>query len=227
MPPYPHSMVRSDSRAEAGARPVDGRADSPGGGDDGGGAAALNAMAKEAIGKDPGAVRRFLTRIAPTIRRVCRGAMGRDHPDLEDAIQDCLFETMRALPRYRFEGNVIHYVAKISIRLAIAARRRGTARSGKLQALDEQPPAADLQHESSGAGIEISELVRQIVSNLSRNQAETLILRMLLGFSIEEIASITAVPINTVKTRLRLGKKTLRRRLEHQAHAPLKAQRSP
>jgi RNA polymerase sigma-70 factor (ECF subfamily) len=209
-------MVRTGSRAEAGARPVDGRADSA---IDGDGAAALNAMAKAALGTDPIAVRRFLTTIAPTIRRVCRGVMGRDHPDLDDAIQDCLFETMRALPRYRFEGNVLHYLTKISIRLAIAVRRRGTTRSGRLQALDEERPA-DWQGQNHGPGIELAELVRQILGTLSRVQAETLLLRILLGFSIEEIASITGVPINTVKTRLRLGKESLRRRLEHHGCHP-------
>ena len=39
-------------------------------------------------------------------------------------------------------------------------------------------------------------------------------------FSYEEIASITDASINTVKTRLRLGKNSLRRRLEQDGHAP-------
>jgi RNA polymerase sigma-70 factor (ECF subfamily) len=70
-------------------------------------------------------------------------------------------------------------------------------------------------------------LVRQIVRDLSRVQAEVIILRLMLGFSIEEIASITGASTNTVKTRLRLEKNSLRRRLEHDGHGPLKAKGPP
>src|SRR5262245_55860882 len=138
-------MVPSDGRAEAGARRPDEPEARPV--DDG---AALNALAKAAIGNDPDAVRKFLTAIGPTIQRACRGVMGGGHPDLEDVVQTSLFDTMRALPEYRFEGNVAHYATKISIRLAIAARRRGAVRSARFEALDQQTgaPAAG---ESGGA----------------------------------------------------------------------------
>jgi RNA polymerase sigma-70 factor (ECF subfamily) len=215
-------MVPADRYALAGTPQVEALRDPSVGGD----AAALNALAGEALAKDPDAVRRFLSAIAPAIRRVCGGVMGYDHPDLEDTIQDCLIDTMRAMPRYRFEGNVVHYVTKISIRLAIAARRRGALRSGRFQPIDEQR-SADWQGESDGARIELAHVVRQIVSHLSRVQSETLILRVLLGFSIEEIASITEAPINTVKTRLRLGKNVLKRRLEEHDQAPSMAKRPP
>jgi DNA-directed RNA polymerase specialized sigma24 family protein len=37
---------------------------------------------------------------------------------------------------------------------------------------------------------------------------------------VEEIATITGVPLNTAKTRLRIGKDNLRRYLEKQGYAP-------
>jgi RNA polymerase sigma factor (sigma-70 family) len=214
-------MFPADRRATAGARPADGSGNARAEDE----AAALKALAGEALRNDPADVRRFLSAIAPIVRRVCGGVMGHEHPDLEDTIQDCLVNTMRAMPRYRFEGSVGHYVTKIAIRLAIAARRRGKVRSGRLQALDEQQP--EHWHTENEPSNELGQVVRQIVGVLSRVQAETLILRVLLGFSTEEIASITGAPINTVKTRLRLGKNLLRRRLEHEGHAPLRAKRPP
>jgi RNA polymerase sigma-70 factor (ECF subfamily) len=51
-------------------------------------------------------------------------------------------------------------------------------------------------------------------------QAETLIMRIVLGFSVEEIAASTDVSVNTVKTRLRLGKNALRELLTWQAAQP-------
>ena len=38
-------------------------------------------------------------------------------------------------------------------------------------------------------------------------------MRVVLGFTVEEIALATDVSVNTVKTRLRLGKNTLRKSL--------------
>jgi DNA-directed RNA polymerase specialized sigma24 family protein len=46
-------------------------------------------------------------------------------------------------------------------------------------------------------------------------------MRVVIGLSIEEIAEATEVSVNTVKTRLRLGKNTLRRSLvDHAGQEP-------
>jgi DNA-directed RNA polymerase specialized sigma24 family protein len=42
-------------------------------------------------------------------------------------------------------------------------------------------------------------------------------MRVVLGFTVEEIAHATDVSVNTVKTRLRLGKKSLRKLLASHA----------
>jgi len=63
--------------------------------------------------------------------------------------------------------------------------------------------------------------MRDLIRRLRPVQAETLVLRVVLGFSVEEIALSTEVSVNTVKTRLRLGKKTLRQLLTvHAGQAP-------
>ena len=59
---------------------------------------ALDALAREALGPDPEAIRRFVLAIAPAIRRACRGVMGARHTDLEDTIQDCFIDATRGLP---------------------------------------------------------------------------------------------------------------------------------
>ncbi len=59
-----------------------------------------------------------------------------------------------------------------------------------------------------------ADLVRDLLDDLNQEQANVLRLRLMLGHSIGEIAGITGVSLNTVKTRLRLGKVQLRRWLE-------------
>ena len=173
--------------------------------------AALNDSARAALAGDQIALRDFLRAVAPTVRRICRGIMGREHSELEDAIQDCLVDVARALPQFRFESSVTHYVTKIVMRRAIASRQRARDRSKQQAALDPNTlPMASVDAMPDAR----ANLVRSLLEELNEAQATALLLRVMLGHSIEEIASITGVSVNTVKTRLRLGKNQLRYWLE-------------
>jgi RNA polymerase sigma-70 factor (ECF subfamily) len=168
------------------------------------------ALALEARAGDAEATRALFEAIAPVVRRVCRGVLGNRHIDLEDAVQECLVDVLRALPQYRSEGHLVHYVTKIAIRRAILTRRRGARRLRSLRVL-EVLQGSDAVEPSSGSAAEQSRVVSEVIGRVSDVQGETLVLRVLLGFSIEEVAAIMSVPINTVRTRLRLAKNALRR----------------
>ena len=181
--------------------------------------ASLDGLAREALGQDPEAVRRFVLAIAPAIRRACRGVMGARHTELEDTIQDCFIDATRALAGYRFHGNLLGYVTRIAINRALASRRRSVARVRHLQLLEDLHDESPLADASAGE-IERTEVMRDLMRRVRPIQAETLIMRVVLGFSVEEIAVATDVSVNTVKTRLRLGKKTLRQLLTWHAWEP-------
>jgi RNA polymerase sigma-70 factor (ECF subfamily) len=177
----------------------------------------LNALVREALRGDAFALRKLLQSIAPLVRSICRGVMGRDCQDLEDTIQDCLIDVVRALPHFRFEADFTHYITKITIRRAIATRQRIRARAKPLVAvaLHSLPDAkADDAVESR------ADLVRNLLDELSEAQSTVVRLRLMLGHSIGEIASMTGVSVNTVKTRLRLGKNQLRRWLTRKGEGP-------
>ncbi len=181
----------------------------------------LTALAREALGNDPEKVRKFLDAIAPTVRRTCRSVMGYTHPDLEDAIQESLIDIVRALPQYRFEADVSHYAAKIALRVAIAERSKDRARVEHLRLFHQSRESRPQSLDPSGvvADVECSWLAHLIVRKLKRSQTEAVLLRFFLGCSVEEIASITGVPLNTAKTRLRTGKDKLRRYLEKRGYS--------
>lgn len=177
----------------------------------------LNGLTRGALRGDPFALRQFLLAIAPLVRSICRGVMGRGNPELEDTIQDCLIDVVRALPQFRFEADVSHYVTKIAMRRAIASRQRARARSQQHAAVDSHTlPAASFDDAMEAR----ADLVRNLLDDLNQAQATVLRLRLMLGHSIDEIASITGVSVNTVKTRLRLGKNRLRRWLKRSGEGP-------
>jgi DNA-directed RNA polymerase specialized sigma24 family protein len=115
-------MVRADGGVEAAPK---------------GEPAPLDSLAREALGQDPEAVRRFLLAISPAVLRACRAVIGPRHTDLEDTAQDCFIDVMRGLPGYRFEGSLLGYVTKIAVRRALVWRRRSVARVRHLQLLGD------------------------------------------------------------------------------------------
>ena len=157
-------------------------------------------------------VGRFLVAISPVVGRACRGVLGPNHADVDDTIQESLFAAVNALPQYRFEGDVRHYVSTIALRLAIAARRRSASRWRRHSSIEvhqvELLPAGDATDHLLDGMV----LVKRIIDLLGRAQSEALLMRMLLGLSIDEIATVTGVSANTVKTRLRRGKNVLRQK---------------
>lgn len=181
----------------------------------------LEALAREALGQAPEAVRRFLLAISPAVGRACRGVLGPRHADLEDTIQESLIDVMRGLPSYRFEGHLVGFVTKVGVRRALMSRRRSVARIRHLQLLDDLHDELPVTDPNAGE-IEQAEVMRDLLRRVRPIQAETLVMRVVLGFSVEEIAVATDVSVNTVKTRLRLGKKTLRQLLTWQAAQPKK-----
>lgn len=171
----------------------------------------LGLLAKLAMTREPVHQRRFLEAIVPSLRSICRKSLGDEHADLEDTLQECLVAVLRALPDFRGESPVIHYVNRIAVRLAIAARRRRRGRDKRLQAFaveavaTSETPVAELL------------LLRSIVDELPETQAEAIVLRMILGYSLEEMAVHMQVPLNTAKSRLRVAKEFLRARLDDTA----------
>jgi len=177
----------------------------------------LNDFVREVLRGNSSATRCLLQAIAPLVRSICRGVMGREHPELEDALQDCLIDVVRALPQFRFEADVSHYVTKIAMRRAISLRRRSRARAQKHVEMDSGVVPVTTFDE----GVEVrANLIRDLLDELSEAQSTVLRLRLMLGHSIDEIASITGVSVNTVKTRLRLGKNRLREQLERSGEGP-------
>ena len=58
------------------------------------------------------------------------------------------------------------------------------------------------------------EVLRALCEELPETQSEALVMHFVLEFTVEEIARASAAPVNTVRSRLRLAKETLRRRIE-------------
>jgi RNA polymerase sigma factor (sigma-70 family) len=169
-------------------------------------------LVREAASGDAVATRKLLERVAPRVVRTARAAMGAHHPEIDDAIQLALIGFIQALPSFRGECDPSLFAARIAVRAAGAVRRRSRARCNRVDPSVEvdmlQGKPTELAASRRRAAF------RNLLDDLPEEQAEALALRFMVGWSLAELAEATGAPLNTVRSRLRLGKEALRRRIE-------------
>jgi RNA polymerase sigma-70 factor (ECF subfamily) len=142
--------------------------------------------------------------------------LGGAHPDVDDAIQQALIGFVQALPAFRGDCDPSGYATVIAVRAAVAVRKRthvDHARRDDAADADEIP-GHRLSPGEEAAAQQRKELLRDLLAELPSEQAEALAMRVVLGWSLEEIAAHSGAPLNTVRSRLRLAKEGMRRRIE-------------
>jgi RNA polymerase sigma-70 factor (ECF subfamily) len=144
--------------------------------------------------------------------------MGGGHPDVEDVAQQSLIAFIQALPAFRGDSDPSRYATTIAVRTAIAARRRVRVDHARRDAGADADTLASSEREPGEAlaSRRRKELLRDLLAELPHEQAEALAMRVVLGWSLEEIAGQSGAPLNTVRSRLRLAKESLRKTIESQ-----------
>ncbi len=132
-------------------------------------------------------------------------------------VQQALIAFVQALPAFRGDSHPTTYATRIAVRTALASRKRQRSQQTKLEAFAElseirrsapTEPSDELQAATRRA------LVRHLLDELPAEQAEALALHIVVGLSLKEVATATDAPLNPVKSRMRLAKQALRRRIE-------------
>ncbi len=174
-----------------------------------------------ALGQE-NAARTLMTAVAGGMLRSVRKVLGAHHPDVDDAMQDAVIAFVSALREFRGDCHVAHFANRVAVFTAMAVRRRSQTRARFTDLGASLAEQEDLHGASPLAGALAKrrrELVRALLDDLSEPIAEAVALHFLLGYSVEEIAAASSVPVNTVWSRLRLGKQRLRKALTDERFA--------
>jgi RNA polymerase sigma-70 factor (ECF subfamily) len=139
--------------------------------------------------------------------------MLRDRDAAADVLQETFQYFFRKIPDYRAEG-------KLSVLLYRAARsiclnRLKKSRSGKELPLEEAIIPA--QAENAGGPLEQREIrakVSEALCRLPSIYSEVIVLRMLGGLPVAQVAGIVGCPEGTVKSRLHNGFELMRKMLK-------------
>lgn len=138
----------------------------------------------------------------------------------EEITQDTFLRVWQRAESYQSQnGKVATWLASIARHRAIDLYRRSQARGeGHAQALENVP---EFELRDHALGLETSleveqsrQQVRQALNQLPPEQRQVLALAYFRGLTQEQIAHALALPLGTVKTRLRLGMQKLRQAVE-------------
>lgn len=170
-------------------------------------------LARAASAGDVAALRTLLTSVGPNLLRVVRRVIGAQHPDVEDVAQECAVEFVGALGRFRGESSVQHFASRVALRVAMNARRRHRAakrtRTGGEVVEADEAEGTHVQPDEHAASRASVELARGLCDELPAAQAEVLALHCVLGYTMNEVASICGAPLETVRSRLKAAKMAL------------------
>ena len=166
---------------------------------------------------DSRATATLLTALGTSMLQMVRRVLGSIDPDVEDVFQESMLALVRALPAFRGECSTRHFGCRIATLTALKARRRRLG-DPQLHAAANDEARWEVVDETDW---ELSScrraVVRKLLDELPAEQAEAITLHYLAELTVEEVASTTDAPVETVRSRLRLAKTALR---EHAALDP-------
>jgi len=162
---------------------------------------------------DEAAVHAVLAGVAPAVAGVVRLMFGSKTAEAQDAIQESLVAVHAAIGRFRGECPFVAYASRIAARVAVTARRRHASESLDEISAELGSAAAPLHDERIMRERRLQAL-RALLDELPSGQAESLGMRVVLGCSLPEVAQATGVPVNTVRSRIRLAREHIKARIE-------------
>ncbi|MFG2763195.1 sigma-70 family RNA polymerase sigma factor [Streptomyces rubiginosohelvolus] len=131
----------------------------------------------------------------------------RDPAQSEEVAQEVLVEVWRTAPRFQASrGSAMNWVLTLAHHRAVDRVRSAEAAAAREHkaALLERTPAFDEVSEQVETWLE-REQVRRCMRTLSELQRESVTLAYYRGLTYREVSELLAVPLGTIKTRLRDG----------------------
>lgn len=148
------------------------------------------------------------TRLVRRVRRTSNALLASAF-DGDDAAQLSMIEILKSAHTFQGRSSVEAWADRITVRTVLRFIRGERKRRDTRLALAREPsgnsPAA------SPPGEELARPIQSYLQELDPNRRTAVVLRHVLGHSIDEIAALTGVSRNTVKDRLVCARRDLRK----------------
>src|SRR5689334_22451227 len=74
----------------------------------------MSPLVEAARRNEPQAIEELLGLLAPSLLRAVCALLGREHPDVDDLVQEVLIDVVDALPSFRGECTLLHFAVRIA-----------------------------------------------------------------------------------------------------------------
>lgn len=178
-------------------------------------------LVPDAARGDAEATRTLLRIVGPRVLAAVRRVLGFGplSADAEDVTQETLLAVVRALPTLRDPERVLPFATRAAVRNALRHRRRRAIAPDSVAFDEKDAPTWAEGPDATLVARRRSMLLLSLLDELPDAQSEAVALRVCLGHSLEEAAEIMQCPVNTVRSRVRLGRTALAAKLEKRAAA--------
>lgn len=147
----------------------------------------------------------LIKKYQPAVLRVCTSLLGT--PEVEDLVQDVFIKVLKKIRDFEGRSALFTWIYEIAVnRCRDELRRRKRRRWFSLHDMPQETlEQIPLDEVSASEQLETSEMrrqLRQALSKLEPKYRELVILRDLEGLSYEEVARISGIKMELVKSRL-------------------------
>jgi RNA polymerase sigma factor (sigma-70 family) len=151
----------------------------------------------------------LLDRVRTTVKYLSAGDR-----DADDCVQLSLLEILAALPGFRGESSLAHWADRIAVRTSMRALKLRRSREARVELCPEPLPNGDAEGGDLAIRLEVRRRLARHLEALDLDVRSAVVLKLVHNYSVDEIAESMGVARDTVKGRLKRGRKLLRRRLE-------------
>jgi RNA polymerase sigma-70 factor (ECF subfamily) len=168
------------------------------------------ALVRAAAAGDAASLERLLLRAQQVARRFSRSVCGHVG-DADDAVQEALIKTYRNVGQIRDPEAFRPWLYRTVRNACLIGRRRRAGEPANMQPLDEvRPPHPGRTPEQLAARADSRRELRRAMRVLPGQYREILFLRDIEGLSTREVARVTGITEDNVKTRLRRARNQLK-----------------
>lgn len=173
-------------------------------------------LCEAASSGDRSALDTLAKRIAPRVKRLAR-ALAAGRPAWEDAAQQSLLEILASTHTFDGRSSFERWADRITARttLRLLSRERSVALTR-----DPEQEVDELAHEAP-AGHDVANDVQRFLGKLSLERRVAIVLHHVAGYSVEEVAAISGVPVDTAKSRLLTARRELRAMMRRESRPAL------
>lgn len=158
---------------------------------------------------EPASAMQVLDRLCPRVYQVVHMMVG-GSGEADEFVQMCLVEILEHLHQFRGDGSLESWAGQVAYRVMIRAlKKKRQSREDHTTLFSDQLPT----RETPERALQRQELWEQLTEKLDSiplKRRTALLLHVIDGYTVPEVAELTEVSVNTVKDHLKLAYRELR-----------------